>query len=99
MAAAPASPFILRVGMRACTGGLPLGLGFFGVGQRLRKARWAWVPMAISCSPGGAVWELRRAWWSGSFRPIFPGCGSGGSPKRLYEKLLQARWWIGRPPS
>jgi hypothetical protein len=31
MAAAPASPFILRVGMRACTGGLPLGSGSLGL--------------------------------------------------------------------
>ena len=30
MAAAPASPFILRVGTRACTGGLPLGSGSLG---------------------------------------------------------------------
>jgi len=52
MAAAPASPFILRVGTRACTGGLPLGLGFFGFGQRLRKAGGPGCPRRFQAHPG-----------------------------------------------
>jgi hypothetical protein len=49
MAAAPASPFILRLGMRARTGGLPLGLGFF----------WVWSAFAQSQVALGARGAFR----------------------------------------